>query len=256
LAKGERPIVLNANLRRHPLVDKMLSRRQKIFFSAHEPADFCFDGECLCRQIDGHLHKLLPVAKMQLKGQHNYENALAVLALGEAMGVPVESLLPGLGNFSSGEHRLATVGVFGGVRYINDSKGTNVDAVIRALEFCAEGRTEKKIILIAGGIDKGCTLEEAKTALKMYVKGVCAFGACRERLASSWGAVVPVVTCESLAQTVATAKDLAEPGDTVLFSPGCSSFDMFQSYADRGRKFMACVQELVEGYSCRIDVES
>ena len=248
LAKEDRPVVLNANLKHHPALEQMLLGRPKIYFSAHEQADFCYKDDALCRNVNGTAVKLLSVDKMQLKGDHNYENALAVLALGEAMGFTPETLVPGLRTFAVGDHRLAEVGVFEGVRYINDSKGTNVDAVVKALEYSAEDNdSEQKIILIAGGIDKGCSLEEAKSALTMYVKEVCVFGACRDRLAASWGQVVPVTVCDTLAQAVQAAKALASPGDTVLFSPGCSSFDMFQSYADRGRQFVACVKKLYGG---------
>lgn len=242
--KPEGSLVVNASLLSNPQVAGTLAGRRCLTFSASEPADFQYEDGYLCRRLaDGSLERRLAVSELQIRGRHNWENALAVMAMCEAAGVLPEEILDGLKSFRTGEHRQALVGIFDGVTYINDSKGTNVDALVQALKAFGEEKG-KKIILIAGGIDKGCDLVEAKNDLRMYVKEVFLIGSCRERLVRNWGDVVKVQACDSLAEAVKGASSAARPGDLVMLCPACASQDMFRDYIDRGKQFEELVRNL------------
>ncbi|MCQ2402622.1 MAG: UDP-N-acetylmuramoyl-L-alanine--D-glutamate ligase [Lentisphaeria bacterium] len=186
---------------------------------------------------------LMPRSRFQLQGSHNLANALAVVAALDAMGIPLDSYRGALSDFRSGPHRIQTIATRKGVQYVDDSKATDVDAMIQALRTLGPV-AGKKLHLIAGGLDKGCALGEVKTELRMYVKDVYLIGACRQRLAVEWGDQVPCRQCQSLEEAVALAAEQSEPGDTVLLSPGCASMDMFRSYEERGERFAAAVSAL------------
>ncbi len=182
-------------------------------------------------------------ASLQLQGNHNLANALAVVALLSSLGIPLEKYRIALCNFRSGPHRIEPVGKKNGVLYVDDSKATDVDAMIQALLTLGTG-AGKCIHLIAGGLDKGCALTEVKKQLRIYVKDVFLIGACRQRLAYEWSDEVPCKLCESLEEAVSLAAAQAEDGDIVLLSPGCASMDMFRSYEERGERFVAAVEAL------------
>jgi len=202
--------------------------------------DFVLQDAALCRRRQDKLEALFAVGEMQLKGRHNCENALAVLAMLEAAGLNPQDAAAGLRSFTSGQNRLELVGTWNNVTYINDSKATNVDALCQALETCA--RPGKRcVVLLAGGMDKGCSLLEARPALAKHARAALLFGQCRQRLAESWQGAVPVTVCEDLETAVARADELAQAGDTVLFAPGCASFDMFSDYVQRGQTFIRIV---------------
>lgn len=202
-------------------------------FSAHdEQTDFS------CR--DGLLHGVIATEKIHLRGKHNFENALAVLSCCHSIGIPTEKVADAIAEFTPDDHRLQEVGCRSGVRFVNDSKATNVDALLKALQTIgAENHIpQKNILLIAGGIDKGCDLSGVKNELSVYVKVVFAIGACRARLAHTWQDVVQVNECASLEEAVNMAKAAASAGDIVLLSPGCASQDMFSDYKERGNRFV------------------
>jgi len=161
---------------------------------------------------------LLATAHMRLAGRHNAANALASLALGEALGLPLAPLLAELREFAGLAHRTAWVGEHAGVRYIDDSKGTNVGATLAAV-----AGLPGPLLLIAGGDGKGQDFAPLAPALA---------GAC------------PVEYCQTLEAAVQRAAQLARAGDTVLLSPACASLDMFRDYAHRGDVFAAAVREL------------
>ncbi len=186
---------------------------------------------------------VIPRYSLRLQGNHNLENVMAAVSLLTSLGIPRERYGAALSHFQCGPHRIQTVGEWRGIRFVDDSKATDVDALIQALRTlgpCAG----KGISLIAGGLDKGCSLEEAKSDIRMYVKCVFLIGECRHRLEKAWREEAPCVLCGSLEEAVARAAQGASPGETVLLSPGCASMDMFRSYAERGERFVASMNAL------------
>ncbi|MGN0866529.1 MAG: UDP-N-acetylmuramoyl-L-alanine--D-glutamate ligase [Oligosphaeraceae bacterium] len=185
----------------------------------------------------------VPRYSLRLQGNHNLENVMAVVSLLTALGIPRERYRVALSHFQCGPHRIQTVGEWRGIRFVDDSKATDVDALVQALRTlgpCAG----KGISLIAGGLDKGCSLEEAKPDIRMYVKSVFLIGECRHRLQEAWREEAPCVLCDSLEEAVTRAAQGASSGETVLLSPGCASMDMFRSYAERGERFAAAMKAL------------
>ena len=171
--------------------------------------------------------------ELKIKGIHNIYNAMAAATAGLIAGVSPESVADTLRNFQGVEHRLEPVAEVGGVLYINDSKATNVDSVWYALESMT-----RPVVWIAGGTDKGNDYAPLVDFARRKVKALVAMGVNNEKLIRSFREVVPHVedTC-SLAGAMASASALAEPGDVVLLSPACASFDLFKNYEDRGRQF-------------------
>jgi UDP-N-acetylmuramoylalanine--D-glutamate ligase len=188
---------------------------------------------------------LMPVAEVALMGRHNISNALAALALGMAMEFPMDAMLEALREFPGLPHRCQLVAESGGVRYINDSKATNPGATLAALRGLGE---RNNVLLIAGGQGKGADFSVLATDVAERCKGLVLLGEDAGRLAAVLEAVVPVYHATSMAAAVSVAAELAEPGDVVLLSPACASFDMFSGFPERGRHFAQCVlAQLTEG---------
>ena len=142
------------------------------------------------------------------------------------------------------EHRLEPVAVIDGVRYINDSKATNVNSTWYALESMPKSRTT---VLILGGKDKGNDYSEILPLVREKVKAIVAMGLHNEKIMDFFGAEVPdIVSTDSLDDAIAACRGFAEEGDTVLLSPCCASFDLFNSYEDRGERFKAAVRGMME----------
>ncbi|MEI8078477.1 MAG: UDP-N-acetylmuramoyl-L-alanine--D-glutamate ligase [bacterium] len=200
------------------------------------------DGMLCRRRPDGGATPLVSRQELQLKGGHNLENVLAASALCELAGLSPAAIQPGLTSFQPSPHRLQWVGSDArGVTYINDSKATNPDALIRALA-AVRGEITGKIVLIAGGLDKHMDFSTVPPHLARQARGVFLIGACKERLAKAWNPVIYCRECETLAVAVAAAAEMAQPGDAVLLSPACASMDMFVNYADRGNRFCELVK--------------
>jgi UDP-N-acetylmuramoylalanine--D-glutamate ligase len=174
-----------------------------------------------------------------LAGVHNRENMMAAVAAARAFGVPAAAVQRALETFRGLPHRLELVRERGGVRWVDDSKGTNPGAVVRSLESYPRG-----VILLAGGLGKGGDYEVLVAPVRRAVKRAILFGAAREMLARTLAGTTEVEVVDSLGEAVARAARAARPGDTVLLSPACASFDMFRDYADRGRQFRALVEAL------------
>ncbi len=236
--------VINARLVDIPEVKNALGNKKILTFSAQPEAeaDFKLQNGVLCRRHRGEIESLFPIAEMRLSGRHNCENALAVMAMLTAAGFEPAQAAAGLRSFNSGPHRLELVGTWNEVTYINDSKATNVDALCQALETCASRLGKRNIVLLAGGVDKGCSLLEARPFLAKYAREAVLFGQSRQRLAESWQGVLPLSLCDDLESAVARAAAAAQAGDTVLFAPGCASFDMFSDYVQRGQTFIRIVK--------------
>ena len=182
---------------------------------------------------------VLRMADTKLRGAHNIENVMATLAVGLARGLTFEQMVPPLQTYLPRPHRCEFVREIGGVAYVNDSKATNLDAVEKALLS-----QNRKVVLIAGGKDKGFTFETLRPLVAEKSRAVILIGEMATRICRDWQDAVRCEIASSLADAVERAHAVAKPGEVVLFSPGTSSFDMFKSYADRGDQFRALVQAL------------
>lgn len=189
---------------------------------------------------DGGEKELIKRSSLQMRGDHNLQNAAAVIAAMSALGFELNSYRLALEGFQCGPHRIQTVASAGGVTYVDDSKATDVDALVQALRSIGPS-AGRKVILIAGGIDKGCSLTEVKPELRMYVKSVYLIGQCRERLEQEWHDATQCGCCSSLDEAVGAAVQSAVAGDVVLLSPACASQDQFRDYAERGELFKEAV---------------
>ncbi len=180
-----------------------------------------------------------PRALLSVAGMHNVENAMAAIAAARRMGVPPPAVREALAAFRGLPHRVELVRSVGGVAYYNDSKGTNVGAVLK----CLEGFQEP-VVLIAGGKDKGIDFRPLREPLRRKARAAVLLGEARQRMERELAGAVPLRAAGSLADAVREAAALARPGDVVLFSPACSSFDMFRNFEERGEAFREAVREL------------
>ena len=186
------------------------------------------------------VRKLMPAEALALKGRHNQANAMAALALGSAIGLPLAPMLRAIRDFDANEHRCEPVATIDGVSFVNDSKGTNVGATAAALDAMPPG-----CVLIAGGVGKG--QDFAPLARALARRGGCAVLIGRDAAVIGEALAAQSVAfecCADLPTAVRRAGELARPNKTVLLSPACASFDMFKSYADRGQAFRREVREL------------
>ncbi len=191
--------------------------------------------------------RLMPADALRIRGLHNATNALAALALCRAIGLPFAPLLHGLRDYQGEPHRVELVAAIDAVDYYDDSKGTNVGATVAALTGLGKafGGESQKIVLIAGGDGKGQQFEPLAEPCSRYVRLVLLIGRdaplLREAIEPSG---VEVIDCETLPEAVRRASALAQPGDAVLLSPACASFDMFTGYGHRAQVFVDAVREL------------
>jgi UDP-N-acetylmuramoylalanine--D-glutamate ligase len=225
-----------------PYVRRMLPHQQgSIGFTLGRPAagDFGLcekDGEQYLCTAD---KMLLNTAELKIRGQHNFANALAALALGSSIGLPMETMLDALKEFPGLEHRTQWVAEISGVNWFNDSKGTNVGATLAAIEGLPG-----KHVLIAGGQGKGADFSPLQEIAAQRLRAVVLLGEDAEKIALALNGVVPVEFATDMEQAVRLADGLAQQGDNVLLSPACASFDMFNGFAHRGEVFMKAVREL------------
>jgi len=196
------------------------------------------DGQILFRDGRGQ-REIMLVSEIPLKGVHNVENVLAAVCAGALMGCEPEQLRSAVRNFKAVEHRLEYVATVQGVEYYDDSKATNVDATIKALESFPAN-----IHLILGGKDKGSDYRVLNDLLRERVKRVYTIGAAAEKIESQIKGAAEIVHTETLDSAVRRAAAVAQPGDIVLLAPACASFDQFQSYGHRGRVFKEVVKSL------------
>ena len=187
---------------------------------------------------------LIPVSEMGLVGRHNVANALAAMALGFCAGLPLDAMLATLRTFKGLHHRCELVAEIDGVRYVNDSKGTNVGATEAAL--CGLGG-ESNVLLIAGGQGKGADFTQLQQATARHCKCLILLGEDAPLLDQALRSSAPVLMVSSLGEAVAAAAAQAAEGDVVLLSPACASFDMFTGYVERGNTFAAHVRALARG---------
>ncbi len=183
--------------------------------------------------------EIMPLAEVPLKGAHNLENVLAGVSIGSLVGCSPEQIRHAVQIFKAVEHRLEFVARVAGVDYYNDSKATNVDATVKALESFPAN-----ILLILGGKDKGSDYTVLNELLRQRVKRVYTIGAAAAKIESQIQGAAEIDHAETLENAVRRASESAGPGDVVLLAPACASFDQFQSYEHRGRVFKETVHSL------------
>ncbi|KMM96358.1 UDP-N-acetylmuramoyl-L-alanine--D-glutamate ligase [Pseudomonas lundensis] len=186
---------------------------------------------------------LMPVRELKVRGAHNQANALAALALGHAVGLPFDAMLSSLRTFTGLEHRCQWVRELDGVSYYNDSKATNVGAALAAIDGLGMDM-DGKLVLIAGGDGKGADFSGLRDSVTRHCRAVVLIGRDADLIADALGDAVPQVRAASLDEAIAQCRALAQPGDAVLLSPACASFDMFKNYEERGQLFARAVGAL------------
>ncbi|GGO82527.1 UDP-N-acetylmuramoylalanine--D-glutamate ligase [Marinobacterium nitratireducens] len=191
------------------------------------------------------LERLLPVSELRIRGMHNVANALAALAIGTAAGLPRAAMLTTLRAFSGLEHRCQWVAEKRGVAWFNDSKGTNVGATVAALNGLGPTLAPGAgVVLIAGGDGKGAEFGELDGPLARFGRALVLIGRDAPRIDGAVGSLTQKCYASSMDEAVEKAAALAQPGDLVLLSPACASFDMFSGYGERGRQFVDAVGRL------------
>lgn len=179
-----------------------------------------------------------PIVKTgRFNSPHDLENATAVWKVAQHFGISAEFFQKALDSFEKPPHRIECVAVVDGVTYINDSKATNVDAMVKALEGM-----QAPVILLAGGLDKGGSFRPVLD-FKAKIRQIFAFGQCREKIESELASDLPVEVCEKMQDATRRAMEIAREGEVVLLSPGCASLDSFKSYAHRGEEFKRIIKE-------------
>lgn len=197
------------------------------------------DNDSLPNTSTEKIKLVIDTNEMFLKGIHNYYNSMASLLAAKFIGVDLEKIKEGITTFRGVEHRLEVIRNLDKVLYINDSKATNVRSTYYALKSY-----DSPIILILGGREKGNDYSEIKELVEEKVKAIIAFGETKDKIKKYFETITKVVECNTLEEVVKKSRELALPGDVVLFSPACKSFDMFTDFEDRGRKFKEIVNQL------------
>lgn len=238
-------VVLNAdNVRAAEAASR--SKARVYWFSIEHPVSpgaWVEDGWVVYREAHmGAAEKVMPVAKIPLKGEHNVENVLAAVTASRLAGVSAESIARTVEKFQAVEHRLEYVATMHGVEFFNDSKATNVDATAKAAAAFSNG-----IHLILGGKDKGSDYTSLSQLLRERVRAIYTIGTAAEKIESQLRGVVSIHSCETLDIAVARAAAAARPGEVVLLAPACSSFDQFDNYEHRGRVFKDIVSRMRSG---------
>jgi UDP-N-acetylmuramoylalanine--D-glutamate ligase len=216
--------------------------RTVTFSIENSQADFSLLRRGAQMLLARHGHALLDVARMKISGLHNAANALAALALGDAVGLPMPAMLEALESFPGLSHRSEWIADVAGVRFIDDSKGTNVGATLAAV-----AGMPGPLVMIAGGEGKGQDFTPLAPAFRGKVRHVVLIGRDAPLLAAALGGVCATQIAASMEEAVVLAAAAATAGDTVLLSPACASFDMFRDYGHRGDVFAAAVRNLGGG---------
>jgi UDP-N-acetylmuramoylalanine--D-glutamate ligase len=208
------------------------------------------EGDSLCVRLPGGPIEYYPAILPGLVGRHNQENALAALVASRLLGaLPAESRYA-LMAFRPLPHRMELVGDFNDIEFYDDSKGTNVGAVVAALDGFP-----RKVVLIAGGKDKGGSYDPLREVMKRHGRAAVLIGEAAPKIRAALGGVVPVEMAGDMDEAVHCAAELAERGDAVVLSPACSSFDMFRDYAHRAEVYRTAVQTMIANTSDRIPID-
>jgi UDP-N-acetylmuramoylalanine--D-glutamate ligase len=242
---SEEPKVLNYD---DPLVRPLGQGRGKVsYFSAIEPlaeGAWLADGVIKVRISPGGEAEF-PLAQIRLQGNHNLENIMAALLLSLSAGASPQACREVLATFAGLPHRLEWVANIGGVDFYDDSKGTNVGAVARSLVSF-----DRPLVLIAGGRDKSSDFSQLNKLIRERVKALVLLGETKEHLARVWEGLAPAYLAATMKEAVEYAAGLARPGEIVLLSPACASFDMYRDYAHRGETYQRAVEEVGHAEKC------
>jgi UDP-N-acetylmuramoylalanine--D-glutamate ligase len=216
-------------------------KAQTITFSAYqESGNYSFDqGNIFCGN-----DVLFSLQQTNLRGIHNAENLMAATAVAQIKGHSIDSILGSLSDYTAPRHRCELVATIDGVDYINDSKATNLHAMESALKSFSD--SENGLVLIAGGKDKGLSFADAVDSVSKYVKHAILIGETRFQIAENWAGQVECTLSEDIDEAVSLGRSLANGVNSVLFSPGTSSFDMFSGYEERGDLFRAAVEKQIK----------
>jgi UDP-N-acetylmuramoylalanine--D-glutamate ligase len=207
---------------------------------------FVYQGAIVFKATEyGAPEPVMPIAEISLKGVHNLENVLAAACAARLAGIPAGVIRETTRNFRAVEHRLEHVATIGGVEYYNDSKATNVDSTIKALESFGDG-AHPVVHLILGGKDKDSDYRLMRDAIHKRARAVYTIGSAAQKIARQLGADAKLEPCGTLDVAIAKAQQAAVAGDIVLLAPACSSFDQFENYEHRGRAFKQLVARLGE----------
>lgn len=226
-----------------PVVCSMAAQvpSQRYAFSLKGPVEqgVYLEGTTIRARMKGTDMAIMERDQVSLRGDHNIANAMVAIGVGLLCGCPVPDIVEGLAQAPAFEHALEPVREWQGIRFINDSKGTNVDATLKAIQSFHE-----PLILILGGKDKGGDFSLLAESIARGVKRLVVIGEATAKIQESLGHVKPLTIASTLAAAVEQAAGAASPGDVVLFSPACASFDMFRNYHHRGLEFKRIVGEL------------
>ncbi|MBI3592034.1 MAG: UDP-N-acetylmuramoyl-L-alanine--D-glutamate ligase, partial [Nitrospirae bacterium] len=240
-------LVLNAD---DPMTEEILKRGRQLA-TGNGPRVFYFSRR---KEVEGAYFKggeinfnlpgisssfVLHPSSFKIKGVHNIENVMAASLMALLSGCGTDAVRAAVSDFPGLEHRLEFVRETDGVKFINDSKGTNVGAVIKSLESFDE-----PVVLIAGGRDKDSDFTILKPFVRNRVKALVLIGEARDKIRKALGNSADVFMEDDFKTAIIRAKQIAAPGDVVLLSPACASFDMFKDFEDRGRQFKKAVMEL------------
>ncbi|MFV9988705.1 MAG: UDP-N-acetylmuramoyl-L-alanine--D-glutamate ligase [Coxiella endosymbiont of Dermacentor nuttalli] len=233
--------VVNAD---EPEIWKNLSFKEKpLSFGLKNQADFSLTERDNKTFITYRGRRLMSIEELKLNTHHHIQNVLAALALGKAAYVPMGAMLKVLSDFRGIRHRCQWVRKYKDVDYYNDSKGTNVGATQAAIISLGEAR-KGRLILIAGGQSKGANFSALRNVVKRYVKHIVLIGEDASRLEKALGGCTKISRFSSMKEAVKQSTDIAQPGDVVLLSPACASYDMFKHYEHRGDVFIEMVEKL------------
>ena len=214
----------------------------KISFSTTD--NECFNKGCIKNQtININVNNnnlMIPIENLSLQGNHNIQNSMAAATVAKILNISDNNIRESLGNFKSIEHRLEHVLTIQKVKYVNDSKATNVNAVYYALDSI-----KSSTVWIVGGVDKGNNYEELLPLVREKVKAIICIGIDNSKIIQSFSPFVEkIIECTKMSDAVKNAYRMADPKDTVLLSPACSSFDLYKNFEDRGTQFKNAVRKL------------
>jgi len=230
------------HLDRHGDLERYREAKMRVF-SNQQAGDHAIDPQVTAAEtaIDGGVlsvrgEALLPLEDIRLRGAHNLENVRAAALAALAMGVPADAVVRALRAFAGVPHRLQEVATVNGVLYVNDSKATNVASAVKGIEAFESG-----VRAVLGGSLKGGDFTGLRESLRARARAAYLIGEAQERLASDLDGTIPLHRCGTLEAAVRQASDAASPGEVVLLSPACASFDAFRDYEDRGNRFRTLV---------------
>jgi UDP-N-acetylmuramoylalanine--D-glutamate ligase len=237
---GDDWAVVNADDRTVMEMSTGIAARRVLFSpSGRIASGFVVDGDWIVKRTGTIVERLVPTAAVELTGRHMLHNVIAAAAVSSVAGVPPVAMVAGLDGFRGLEHVMEPVAEIRGVRFVNDSKATNVEAARRSIESFDAG-----VVAIIGGRFKGGSLRDLREALESRGRAVIAIGEAAPLVREAVAHVVPVIDAGSMKEAIARGYEAAAPDGVVVLAPACASFDMFRDYAERGRAFKDAVLAL------------